>query len=155
MMHLNSMQNAYVTRDLDKAVAQLTQTHGLRNFIYFDPDIEVKTPAGVGRAQTRVAMAWAGATQIEIIQPVAGLVDLYQPYLAADDSMRFHHCAVRVDDWPVFCEKVARNGYTVAYASGLDGLEFMYLDARQTLGHYVEYIWATPHWWKAMGAPGY
>lgn len=27
----------------------------------------------------------------------------------------------------------------------------MYVDARHNLGHYLEYIWATPEMWKYMG----
>jgi hypothetical protein len=153
-MFLNAYQNAYVTRNRDKAVATLRERHGMGEFIFFEPDIEVRTPGGIGRAQTRVALGWAGNLQIEIIEPVSGLVDLYYPYLPDDDSLRFHHSAIRVDDWKPFCEEIARKKYPVAYASGLEGLEFVYLDARDTLGHYVEYMWATPEWWKTLGYPG-
>lgn len=152
-MQLNSFQNAYVTRNLDHAVETVRKTHGLDDFIFFDPDIEVRTPMGTGRAQVRVASAWAGTTQIEIIQPVGGMIDLYLPYLPADDTLRFHHSAVRIDDWGTFRTQVASSGWTVAYESGLDGLEFVYLDARETLGHYVEYMWCTPEWWQALGYP--
>jgi hypothetical protein len=152
-MRLNTIQYAYVTRNLDKALDSLSAKYGYENFIRFDPDIEVKTPGGTGRMQSRVAMTWDGGTQIEIIQPVSGLVDLYLPYLPEDDSMRFHHSAARIDDWPAFKAEFERKNCTVALASGLEGMEFVYLDERATLGHYVEYLWATPEWWKAMGLP--
>ena len=143
-MRLNAIQFAYVTRNLDRSVERLRNAYGHDSFIFFDPDIEVMTSNGPGRQQTRVAMTWDGATQIEIIQPVGGLIDLYLPYLPADDSMRFHHSAVAVDDWPAFKRELAAAGVTPAIESGLDGLDFVYLDARESLGHYVEYIWATP-----------
>jgi len=153
-MRLNSYQTAYVTRNLDQALATLRQRHELSEFIRFDPDIEVRTPSGTGRAQTRVALAWAGRTQIEVIQPVGGLVDLYAPALPDDEAaLGFHHVAVRIDDWEAFQAEIERENYTVAYASGLDGLEFAYIDARDTLGHYVEYMWATPQWWRDLGWP--
>ena len=103
-MHLNYYQTAYITRNRDKAVAMLRERHGMTDdFILFEPDIEVKTPKGVGRAQTRVALGWAGRHQIEIIEPVSGLVDLYYPSLPQDDhSLGFHHTAVRVDEWDAF-----------------------------------------------------
>lgn len=155
MLLLNAYQNAYVTRNRDKAVAMLRERHGLEEFIFFEPDIEVRTPQGVGQSKTRVALGWAGNLQLEVIEPVSGLVDLYRPYLPADDqSLGFHHIAIRVDDWGTFAEEVACAKYPVAYASGLEGLEFVYLDARDTLGHYVEYMWATPQWWKVLGYPG-
>ena len=35
-------------------------------------------------------------------------------------------------------------------ASG-DELKFLYLDARETLGHYLEYTWMTPARWAQLG----
>lgn len=154
MMHLNAYQSAYITRNRDAAVAMLRERHGMTDFILFEPDIEVQTPQGKGRAQTRVALGWAGLHQIEIIEPVSGLVDLYYPSLPKDErSLGFHHTAIRVDEWDAFKATIERNEYPIAYASGLDGLEFIYLDARDTMGHYVEYMWATPEWWQQLGWP--
>jgi hypothetical protein len=154
-MRLNAIQYAYVTRNLDKAIATLQQKYGYGDFIKFDVDGIVRTPEGSGRAQSKVAMVWDGDTQIEIIQPVAGLVDLYYPYMPEDDSMRFHHSAVGVDDWKAFTDEIARKKSIVAYGGELDGLAYVYLDERETFGHYVEYLWCTDQWWKAMGRPGY
>jgi hypothetical protein len=154
MLQLNYYQSAYITRNRDKSVAMLRDKHGMSDFILFDPDIEVKTPGGTGRAQTRVALGWAGHHQIEIIEPVSGLVDLYMPCLPKDDtSLGFHHTAVRCDAWQEFKEVVARERYSIAYHSGLEGLEFIYIDARATVGHYVEYMWATPEWWTQLKWP--
>ena len=155
MFMQSAYQNAYVTRNRDKAVATLRDRHGMTDdFILFEPDIEVRTPGGVGRAQTRVALGWTGDLQIEIIEPVSGLVDIYLPYLPKDDSLRFHHASTRVDDWIPFLKEIERQKYPVAYAGGFEGLQFVYLDARDTLGHYLEYMWATPEWWKQLRWPG-
>lgn len=156
MMHLGYYQTAYVTPDRDQAVAMLRERHGMKgDFILFEPDIEVSTPQGTGRAKMRVALGWAGHHQIEIIEPVSGLVDLYYPDLPKQaGALGFHHTAVRVDEWDAFKAIAARENDAIAYRSGLEGLEFIYLDARNTMGHYVEYMWATSQWWTTLGFPG-
>jgi hypothetical protein len=40
-------QNAYVTCDLDRAMALLKARYDINDFIVFDPDFEAKTPRGV------------------------------------------------------------------------------------------------------------
>jgi hypothetical protein len=152
-MRLNSFQVAYVTRDIERGIETMRRDHGIEGFIRFDPDIEVKTASGSGRIQVKAATAWDGRTQVELIEPVGGLVDLYLPYLPDDHSLRFHHSAARVPDWALFREQLVREGWTIALESGLDGLEFIYVDMRKTLGHYVEYIWVNPEWAKTLGFP--
>jgi hypothetical protein len=36
-------------------------------------------------------------------------------------------------------------------ASSDGKLKFVYLDARDLVGHYLEYVWATPERWTQMG----
>lgn len=154
MLPLNYYQTAYITRNRDKSVAMLREKHGLGEFIMFEPEIEVYTPKGTGKAATRVALGWSGHHQIEIIEPVSGLVDLYTPSIPKDDtSLGFHHTAARVDAWDEFKAMLEREKYTIAYQSGLEGIEFIYVDARATMGHYCEYMWATPEWWTQLKWP--
>ena len=94
-------QNAYVTHDLDRAMALLTDRYGVGDYIVFEPDMQLKTPSGVKPSKVRAALAWAGGLQLELIQPVSGHLDHYLPFLPADrtdPSPRFHHMAVRRDD---------------------------------------------------------
>ena len=78
-------------------------------------------------------------------------VDFYTDELPTDDSMKFHHVAYRVDDWDAFRGKVDQLGYKLVLEGGGDALKFLYLDARDFLGHYIEYVWATPERWAQMG----
>jgi hypothetical protein len=149
-------QNAYVTRDLDKAMALLTERYELLDFIRFEPDMILKTQGGDRQASVRVALVWAGGLQLEFIEPGKGYQDHYLPFLPDDPSdpvPRFHHAAVRRDDLAAMREEIARLGLPVALEGGVPGLTFVYVDARATLGHYLEYVWASPEGWEMIGWP--
>lgn len=154
-MFLNShYQNAYVTRDLDKAIALFRAEHEFENFMRFEPTFEVTTPAGRGMATTKMALGWIGNVQYELIEPVSGLVDIYREGLpeAEGQPMRFHHVCMRVDDWAPFRAELGRQGRSIVLQGGTEGhLQFVYVDARGTVGHYLEYCWMTPERWTAMG----
>ncbi len=44
-------------------------------------------------------------------------------------------------------------GLPLTFEGEVPGLVFIYLDARQTLGHYFEYVWATAEGWEMQGWP--
>jgi hypothetical protein len=149
-------QNAYVTHDLDKAMALLTDRYGLKDYIVFEPEMVLKTPQGEKPSSVRAALAWAGGLQIELIQPCTGFLDHYLPYLPADISdptPRFHHIAVRRDDLAAMCAEIAELNLPLAFEGEVPGLVYIYLDARGTLGHYLEYVWASPEGWEMIGWP--
>jgi hypothetical protein len=149
-------QNAYVTHDLDKCMALLTARYGLSDFLLFEPDMNLKTPHGGRQGSVRAALVWAGGLNLEFIQPGKGYQEHYLPYLPADPSdpaPRFHHMAVRRDDLAVMREEIALLGLPLVIEGAVPGLVFVYLDARATLGHYLEYIWASPEGWEMMGWP--
>lgn len=149
-------QNAYVTHDLDDALAGIDRQFGKIDWIVFEPDMQLKTPTGIKESSVKAALGWHDGHQLEIIQPVRGYADHYLPYLPADKtdpSPRFHHIAVRRDDVAAMREEVARLGLPLEFEGEVPGLIFIYLDARKSLGHYFEYIWASPEGWEMQGWP--
>ena len=149
-------QNAYVTHDLDRAMALLTDRYGVGDWIVFEPDMQLKTPTGVKASSVRAALAWAGGLQIELIEPVSGFLDHYLPYLPADradPTPRMHHVAVRREELAAMRKEIDRLGLPLAFEGEAPGLVFIYLDARESLGHYFEYVWATPEGWEMTGWP--
>ena len=149
-------QNAYVTHDLDRAMQLMTARHGVDRFLTFDAPMVLKTPGGEKPADFRVALAWVGGLQIELIQPVAGHVDAYAAYLPADRadaSPRLHHIAVRRDDLDAMREEIAGLGCPLVFDADGPGLVCALVDARASLGHYLEYVWATPEGWEMVGWP--
>ncbi len=151
MLEGRHYQNAFITRDIEKAIEAFRTRAGVENVMRYEGPVEITTPKGRGAAVNKLAFIWVDNLQYELIQPVSGLVDVYTDELPADDSMRFHHICMRVDDWDTFRAKVERQRYPVVLEGGGDALKFLYLDARDFLGHYLEYVWMTPERWAGMG----
>ena len=149
-------QNAYLTHDLDAAMALVNQRYGTRDWIVFEPDMVLKTPDGDRESSVRAALAWAGGLQLELIQPTRGWHAHYLPMMAADKAdpvPRFHHIAVRRDDLDAMRDEIDRLGLPLAFEGEVPGLVYIYLDARESLGHYLEYVWASPEGWEMIGWP--
>jgi hypothetical protein len=153
MLRGHHFQNAYVTRDIDKAAAAFKARGDVPETTVFEAEVEVWTPGGRGRIANRLSFIWIGDMQVELIQPLSGLVELYRDWLPADDGLRFHHICMRVDDWDTLKREVAAQPLPIVQEGGGDHLKFLYLDARSTLGHYLEYTWMTPQMWTRLGGP--
>ena len=156
------MQNAYVTHDLDKAVEMVSDRYGVETWQRINPDMVVRTQEGEKPLVCRVASAWAGGLNIELIEPVSGYVDHYRNMLPADKTdatPRFHHISLRRDDEAEMRAEIARLGLPLAFEGPVStkdkipSLVFIYLDGRETLGHYVEFTWKSPEAWQFVGWP--
>jgi hypothetical protein len=156
MMRLNNFfQNAYVTRNLEHAMAAATERHGVKDYVCFEPHMEVYTAeGGYGPAHVKVALAWVDQLQLEFIEPVSGNIQHYLDRLPtdrADNSLRFHHICMRVMDWDKAREEITRQKWPVSHEGGVEGVKFIYLDARDTFGHYIEYMWMSDEMWQYTG----
>lgn len=149
-------QNAYVTRDLGWAQKLMSESYGLTDWATFEVEFPVRTPEGEELQATRVASAWTGGLQIELIEPVSGYIAPFEAFLPADPddpSLRFHHFAQRRESMAEVEADIAATGLEVACQGGIPDLTYTYLDARKTLGHFVELVWATPAGWEMIGWP--
>jgi hypothetical protein len=149
----NHFQNAYITRDLEQAMALFKTTHDFDRFVSMEVRQQLKTRSGNGEAVVKMALGWIGDLQYELIQPVSGLIDVYLDGLPERHPMQFHHVCMRViDDWDGFRARLEREKQPIVMeGSGMGGgLKFLYLDARATLGHYLEYCWMTPERWTQI-----
>jgi hypothetical protein len=144
-------QNAYVTRNIDKWVGTFSARAKVDKVLRYEGTTPVVTPAGKATQTNKLAFIWVGDLQYELIEPVGGAVDLYRDALPAGDALQFHHICMRVDDWDDFRRRVDKQSYPVVLEGGGDALRFLYLDAREFLGHYLEYTWMTSERWTQMG----
>jgi hypothetical protein len=151
MLEGRHYQNAYITRDIDKAVDSFRARGGVQEPRVFEASVEVQTPAGRGLAVSKLSFIWINNLQYELIQPVSGLVDIYRDALPPDDSLKFHHICMRVDNWEEFRARVLHQRFPVVLEGGSEHLRFLYLDARDFVGHYLEYVWMTPERWAQLG----
>lgn len=146
-------QNAYVTRDVDKAIEGFRARGDIVEGASFMAEVEVDTPAGRGKLANKLAFLWINGIQYELIEPVSGLVDIYREALPDDDTLRFHHICMRIDDLDEYQRVRQAQTLPIVQEGGSDRLKFFYTDARSILGHYIEYVWMTPEMWKAIGGP--
>lgn len=151
MLLENHYQNAYVTRDIEKALDIFRTRYGVPDAKYFQAETEVWTPNGTGIAVNKIAFIWIGTLQYELIEPVSGPVEIYRDALP-EQSLRFHHICMRSFDWDATLAEVERQGLTIVYRGDTaSGLKFIYADARDSLGHYLEFTSVPPAVWTAMG----
>ena len=156
MFMKNHFQNAYITHNMDKAMKLIDDRFGKIDWIVFDPTMTLLTPHGEKQSTVRAALGWKDGLQIELIQPVSGYLDHYRSAMLPDPSdftPQFHHVAFRRDDEAAMRAEIEQLGFPVLFESSVPGLIFIYLDARETLGHAYEYIWATPEGWEMQGWP--
>jgi hypothetical protein len=145
-------QNAYITRNIEKAIATFKKHADVRKILQYEGTTEVTTPAGRGTQTNKLAFIWVEDLQYEFIEPCpGGIVEIYREALPADDSLKFHHICMRVEDWPDFRARVDEQPFPVVLEGGNDALRFLYLDAREFLGHYLEYTWMNSERWSQVG----
>ena len=156
----DAFQVAYVTRDIERAIAAFAAQHGVDRFDRVPADaLELRIPPAI--VSLKVAIAWIGDWQVELIQPVAGADDIYRRALpAGPDGQAMHHAGIRVRgdraEWDRF--RAGIDETRIALEGGRNEMRFIYVDERATLGHYLEYVWmsdafiaANPIWLPPAG----
>ena len=146
-------QNAYVTRNIARGVERFREHADIRTVLETEVEVKLWTPQGEGVGVQKLAFIWVGDLQFELIEPQSGdVLALYRDALPDDDSLLFHHICNRVDDWDAFMAGVDKQEFPIVLKGGTPGaLQFVYLDTRELLGHYLEYVWMVPERWAAMG----
>lgn len=147
-------QIAYVTSDLDEAMARWRDAFDVPAFFVFAndaPGMECSHPY-----RLRIALASVGGTEIELIEPLDGNA-MYAESLPADGSfaMQFHHVCIRVEgllaDFDAHMASIDPERHPVVYRGGMgEVMRFAYTDERATLGHYVEHVWFDPGFYTQM-----
>lgn len=143
------VQLAYVTDDIDAATAWFESTLGTtRCHTRYQSSM-----GGLVTVDGEVADEWvidvalvnAGPTNLEIIRPVSGAVDLYRDAIRPGAPATFHHLGVRIDSFEEATAVVEGAGRTWAQYGGLaDSVLFGYVDLTAELGHHVEVMQIAP-----------
>jgi hypothetical protein len=151
----NFVQVGYVTDDIDAATAFLESKMGTVECV-----THYRASMGGGRPRTSpdqsftpyvvidgepvdewvidVALVNAGPTNLEIIRPVSGSVDLYRRAIRPNEPATIHHLGFKVDDFDAATAVVEKSGRAWAQWGDSGGIRFGYLDMTAELGHYVE-----------------
>ena len=146
-------QNAYICDDIEAAIDLFRSRAPIGEVKIIDVEQPVTTAAGSKIVATRLAFIWVGDLQYELIQVVKDETGIYANYTSNGGVMNFHHICMRVEgDWDSFRARVAAQELPVVMERAIEGdqLKFLYLDARATFGHYLEYVWTTDERFEFM-----
>jgi hypothetical protein len=150
-------QIAYVTNDLDRALAIWRDEFDVPSFHVFTndmPGLETSHPY-----QLRIALANVGGTEIELIEPLNGTAPLHAEPLPEDGTfaMCFHHVAMRIEgalgDFESHMASLDPVRHPVVWTGGFGELmRYAYTDERNTLGHYLEHVWFDADFYSELAA---
>lgn len=140
----NLFQVAYVTRDIDAAVKLLTRLYGVTDFNVGEYTLNLSHPPG--KTVLKGALTWVDDHEIEVIEPVEDPAEIFGPALpVAPAVLAFNHFCMRITgteaDWDAFRATIPDE--KVMMAGSREGMRFIYTDERETIGHYLEYIWTS------------
>jgi hypothetical protein len=151
-------QMAWVTNDIDQAVALFKDRHDTGEF-FIVRDLAAPL-SGDRTARMNLALAHAGGIDIELIEPLGGDDQVWREILRGGDAfeMHFHHHAQmvssRADLDRLKAEGIAQGFPVSVEGRTTEGPGFFYLDCRATLGHHVEYLYSVGRLSDSMAAAG-
>lgn len=139
-------QTAYVTNDMEQALAVFRDHYDVTSFYVFANDAPGMVQSD--GAQLKIALAVVGGVEIELIEPQGDTAPMFSAPLPSDGSfaIRFHHVAYRVEgdlsDFEAHMASLDPERHPVIWSGSLgDVMRFAYTDERALLGHYVEHVW--------------
>jgi hypothetical protein len=138
------LQHAYVNNDIDEACRVMGKRYGVTQF--WRPDPQTMRLDDGREVVLHNAHAWIGPVWLELIQPKGGEDGIWRDWLPTgpDFAMKFHHLGILVESVEEMEAKMAEgqaNGLDMPLAMTVMGTMARYLDAREELGHYLEYLY--------------
>ena len=142
-------QTAYVTNDMEQALAVFREQYDVSSFYVFANDAPGMVQSD--GAQMKIALALVGGVEIELIEPLGDTAPMFSAPLPNDGSfaIRFHHAAYRIEgdlsDFEAHMASIDTEKHPVIWSGSMgDVMRFAYTDERAVLGHYVEHVWMHP-----------
>ena len=143
----HAVQIAYVTNDIDKAKQMFQTIYRVDRWLdlarRFDRQT-VSINARNGRIEIRAMIAYVGAIQFELIQPVVDPEGLYEAILPANGAfaVRLHHLGFnqKATKDILALEQSLGHDHAISMATSSEAMPVFYADARDRLGHYLEYF---------------
>ena len=139
-------QTAYVTNDMQQALAVFRDHYDVTSFYVFANDAPGMVQSD--GAQLKIALAVVGGVEIELIEPQGHTAPMFSAPLPSDGSfaIRFHHIAYRIEgylsDFEAHMASIDPEKHPVIWSGSMgDVMRFAYTDERAVLGHYVEHVW--------------
>jgi hypothetical protein len=140
-------QLAYVTNDLDRAIAAFGERYGVPEFRKL-PEGAFHTDLGV-EFRLRSALCYVGAMQLELIEPMGGDTSFFtRLFVLPGFNLSLHHASFRLaslEELETLRRSVLSRGHAILLGGDTgSGGRFFYVDARSQLGHDLEYVYISP-----------
>lgn len=147
------VQQGYVVRPggFEAALEHWTKTMGAGPFFRMVPNLSDQVFRGAPTHMTaRVALGYAGDTQIEVIEPTNDGAGPYREWMEMHDRIpaggSFHHVMLNGGDFDASHARLLAGGCKEAFhATGTTGGRIAYLEAFDIVGGYIELI-DIAHW---------
>lgn len=141
------VQIAYVTTDLERARVLFETVYSVHEWMRLGPPGEAGAVIRTIEGKTIVLkglIAYVGGVQFELIEPVDDPDAIYRDSLPADGSfaIRFHHLGFSKAGRETIAKLRATMEPHHPIPLAADGAvaSVFYADARETIGHYLEYF---------------
>ena len=141
LLRAEHFQMAYVTTDIDQACAFFRDQLGIRTFA------EIGGPLAEG-GEIQARFAWVGTVMYEIICASGPGSAIYNSRMrqTAGFALQHHHLGFLIGnqaEWDGVLANAAQNGWAIPYQGSNPLVEVCFVDVPH-LGHYLEYLFATP-----------
>lgn len=142
------LQQAWVVDDLEAAAARWSKTLGIGPFFVADyrPEFfsDVEYRGRPGQLEMRTAICYAGAVQIELVQPTGNGPSVYRDTVPAGRD-GFHHVCFWTHDLERDIADYLARGCTIGVRGKVKkGPAFAYMDATASIGCMVELLECSP-----------
>lgn len=132
-------QTCWVVPDLDAAMVSWNAM-GVGPFYHFTLDVDGAQHRGVERRlHGRVAMAYAGPMQIELIQPIGDGPSVYADVVPPGES-GVHHVCRAYGGYDEAIASLTAQGYEIAMSGTMGPIRFAYIDTRPLIGCMYEIV---------------
>jgi len=141
----NVFQIGFVVPDIHKGMAFFKDKLGVPEFLFLEnPGLEDETYLGKPAPLTvHLAFGWCGNTQIELIQPIAG-VSTYSKFLEHNPQGGMHHYCTEVDNYAQGVKDMESCGFPLVQSGRRNETRFAYFDTTGMIGALTEIVYLQP-----------
>ncbi len=138
-------QIGIVVPDIHKGMAFFKDKLGVPEFLFIEkPELQDETYLGKpAPLKLHLAFGWCGDTQVELIQPLAG-VSTYSKFLEHNPKGGMHHYGIEVPNYAEGVRDMESQGYTLLQGGRHNETRFAYFDTTGVIGTLTEVVYLQP-----------
>jgi len=141
----NVFQVGFVVPDIQKGMQFFKNTLGVPEFLFIEkPELEDETYLGKpAPLRLHLAFGWCGETQVELIQPIAG-VSTYSKFLDHNPQGGMHHYGIEIPDYATAVKEMEAKGFVLVQGGRHNETKFAYFDTTAAIGALTELVYLQP-----------